>query len=128
MSIIDRLAEEKIQTAIEKGEFENLPGRGKPLVLDDDRMVPEHLRTSYRMLKNAGFVPPELEQRKAALKLCDLLGTLTQKGADKEAKKVLADLQNLELKMRIQGIDTQYLCSHLYRYINAENVPQASKS
>lgn len=39
-------------------------GAGKPLVLDDDRLVPEALRVAYRVLKNAGYVPPEVEQLK----------------------------------------------------------------
>ncbi|MDI5568641.1 DUF1992 domain-containing protein, partial [Salmonella enterica subsp. enterica serovar Kentucky] len=36
-----------------KGEFDNLPGRGEPLILDDDSHVPAELRAGYRLLKNA---------------------------------------------------------------------------
>ena len=54
------LAEHRIEEAIARGEFEALPGAGQPLALDDDPLVPEELRLAYRMLKNAGYVPPEV--------------------------------------------------------------------
>lgn len=46
---------------MERGEFDNLPGRGKPLVQEDLSGVPEELRMAYKVLKNAGCVPPEVE-------------------------------------------------------------------
>lgn len=58
MSLVDiRIAE-----ATAKGEFDNLPGAGQPLELDNDTHVPAEERAAYRLLKNSGFVPPELEQ------------------------------------------------------------------
>jgi hypothetical protein len=59
--MFDSIAEKKIAEAIERGEFKDLPGEGKPLELDDDAHVPEDLRVAYRILKNAGYVPPEAE-------------------------------------------------------------------
>jgi hypothetical protein len=59
--MLEFLAEQKIAEAIAKGDFDDLPGSGKPLELDDDAFVPEDLRLAYRILKNAGFVPPEVE-------------------------------------------------------------------
>ena len=61
MSLIDELAEQKIAAALAAGEFDDLPGKGKPLVLHDDSMVPEHLRAGYRLLRNAGYVPPQMD-------------------------------------------------------------------
>jgi hypothetical protein len=61
MWLIDEIAERHIRAAIERGELDDLPGAGKPLALDDDRLIPEHLRAGYRLLKNAGFLPPELD-------------------------------------------------------------------
>lgn len=60
MDLIERLAEQHIQAAIERGELSGLPGEGRPLPHEDLSMVPEHLRAGYRLLKNAGFLPPEL--------------------------------------------------------------------
>jgi len=64
MWLLDRIAEARIQEAVERGEFDHLPGAGKPLTLDDDTLVPEALRTAYRLLKNAGYVPPEVTLRR----------------------------------------------------------------
>ena len=61
MSLLDALAERQIHDAQARGEFENLPGRGEPLTLEDDALIPEELRAAYRLLKNAGYLPPELE-------------------------------------------------------------------
>ena len=63
MPVFDMLAERKIAEAIARGELDGLPGTGRPLDLDDDALVPEDLRMAHRILKNAGFVPPEVEQR-----------------------------------------------------------------
>ena len=60
----DALVEERIQEALRRGEFDNLPGAGRPLELDDDCLVPPEVRIAYRVLKNAGFVPPEVLERK----------------------------------------------------------------
>ena len=58
---MDKLVEERIRRAQEEGAFDNLPGEGQPLALDDDRLIPEELRMVCRILKNSGYVPPELE-------------------------------------------------------------------
>ena len=59
--MLDFLAERRIAEAQSRGELDNLPGAGRPLELDDDALVPEDLRLAYRILKNAGFVPPEID-------------------------------------------------------------------
>ena len=61
MLVLELLAERKIEEAITRGEFDDLPGAGRPLELDDDPLVPEDLRAAYRILKNAGYVPPEVQ-------------------------------------------------------------------
>jgi hypothetical protein len=55
MLLFELLAEQKISEAVSRGEFDHLPGAGKPLDLEDDPLVPEDLRVAYRILKNAGF-------------------------------------------------------------------------
>jgi hypothetical protein len=67
------IAERKIQEAIRNGELDNLPGKGKPLNLDDDSHIPEELRLAYKILKNADCLPPELELKKEIVQLRDLL-------------------------------------------------------
>ncbi len=54
MWLLDQWAERHITDAQRKGEFDNLPGQGEPLVLDDDSTVPEALRSGYRLLRMQG--------------------------------------------------------------------------
>lgn len=61
LGLLEDLAERRIREAQIQGEFDNLPGSGRPLQLDDDALIPEDLRAAYRVLKNAGYVPPEVE-------------------------------------------------------------------
>lgn len=50
-------AEEKITEAIERGEFDNLPGAGKPLNLEADRLVPQEYRLAYRIMRDNDIQP-----------------------------------------------------------------------
>jgi hypothetical protein len=60
MQALDQLVERRIAEAAARGEFDDLPGAGRPLDLDDDRLVPDELRVAYRLMKNAGYVPDEV--------------------------------------------------------------------
>jgi hypothetical protein len=62
LSTTDDLIEEHIRRAHARGEFDNLPGAGKPLDLGEDAHLPAELRMAYRVLKNAGYLPEELQQ------------------------------------------------------------------
>ena len=62
MLALEWIAERRIAEAVSQGEFDNLPGAGRPLDLDDDALVPEELRAAYRILKNAGIAPPEVKK------------------------------------------------------------------
>jgi Domain of unknown function (DUF1992) len=73
MDILAKIAEQKIREAMERGEFDNLAFHGKPLRLDDLSGVPEALRMGYRILKNAGVLPPEMQLQKEILALQDLI-------------------------------------------------------
>ncbi len=109
--LIDQIAERRIQEAMEAGKLDDLPGKGKPLQLDDDSLVPEELRMAYRILKNAGYLPPELEDRKQALDLCDLLNSTEQ--TTPQAQQAIKKIRQLELKLRIKGVDTQFIHRYL---------------
>jgi hypothetical protein len=61
--IIGLIAERKILAALEEGEFDNLPGKGKPLPPDAGAAVPAAERVGYRLLKSAGVLPPEMAVR-----------------------------------------------------------------
>ncbi len=70
------IAERRIRQAMEEGAFENLEGQGRPLVFEDDSMVPPDLRMAYKILKNAGFVPPAIDNEKEIKNALDLLEDL----------------------------------------------------
>lgn len=95
MDFMRSLAEEKIQEAIRKGEFDNLPGFGKPLPPDDIEHVPEELRMSYKLLKNSGFLPEEMQLRKELLTLSDLLAACRD---DAERTKLAKELSVKKLR------------------------------
>ncbi len=69
----EKIVEQRIKEAMEKGEFDNLPGKGRPIPLEDDSHVPEDLRLAYKVLKNADCLPPELLEKKEILQMEDML-------------------------------------------------------
>ncbi|MBU0986411.1 MAG: DUF1992 domain-containing protein [Proteobacteria bacterium] len=69
----DRIVEERILKAQKNGEFDNLPGSGKPLELKNDACVAEDLRLAFKILKNANCLPPEIEIKKQIRQTEDLL-------------------------------------------------------
>jgi hypothetical protein len=73
MICFQRIAERRILEAIREGDFDDLPGAGQPLKLEDDSNVPEDLRVAYKVLKNAGYVPKEVALRKEIARTEDLL-------------------------------------------------------
>ncbi len=56
--------EKQIRKAMEEGAFDNLPGKGKPIDLSENPFADPDLRTVHRLLRNAGFAPSFIEERK----------------------------------------------------------------
>jgi len=74
MDIIAMIAEDKIKAAIEKGELDNLPGKGKPLVFKDDYPgMSNDMKMAFRMMKNAGFIDDKTAVHKELLNVNDLI-------------------------------------------------------
>jgi hypothetical protein len=67
------IAERKISEAIEAGLFNIEAWHNRPLPTSNDCMIPDDLRLAYKMLKNAGYVPPEIETKKDIQQLEDLI-------------------------------------------------------
>ena len=76
--------EELIKEAMTKGEFDNLPGKGKPLDLSTYFGTPEHLRMGYSILRNGDFVPEEVQILKDMEALREELRTCSDEGRRKE--------------------------------------------
>jgi hypothetical protein len=100
MSFFERLAEERIREAMERGEFDDLPRAGEPLPPDSSRFVPEELRLAYKLLKDSGFLPPEMELRKEILTLKELLATVDD---DEERRKLGRRINDLVLRLNLLG-------------------------
>ena len=102
-SIFERIVEEKIQEAIRNGEFDNLPGQGKPINLDEWASLPEDLRVGYMLLKNAGFVPGEVQLLKEIDELRERLSVCINHDEEKDIRKKLEDTRlkyNLLMDLR----------------------------
>lgn len=56
-------AEEQIRRAIEEGKFDNLPGKGKPLHLEQNPFEDPEWRLANHVLKSSGFTLPWIEKR-----------------------------------------------------------------
>jgi hypothetical protein len=98
---LDALVERRIRAAIARGEFDHLPGAGRPLALDDDPLVPQELRVAYRLLKNAGVVPPELQR---IAQVNQLLGAIAR-GEPDEGERSAASrrLRALLIELELSG-------------------------
>jgi len=70
--------EERIKDAIDKGEFDDLPGKGKRLNLREELqgLSPE-IRMGYRMLKNAGYLTEETDKKRKDITVDDLVTAAT---------------------------------------------------
>ncbi|MDD2422110.1 MAG: DUF1992 domain-containing protein [Heliobacteriaceae bacterium] len=83
--IFAKIADAKIREAIEKGELKNLPGAGKPVIIEDMLFVPEEDRLAYIVLKNSGLTPDEVALKKEM----DLLRKSIAECPDGEKKELL---------------------------------------
>lgn len=64
MNRLESMAEKMLREAIEAGEFDNLPGKGKPMDLSENPFEDPDLRVVHKLLRNAGFAPAWIEERK----------------------------------------------------------------
>ena len=101
----DKIVEERIRTAQKRGQFKNLAGSGKPLVLEDDRHIAEELRLAHKILKNADCLPPEVELKKEIERTEQLLGALEDASEKYHTLKKLNFLIMKLNAMRSSSID-----------------------
>jgi hypothetical protein len=114
MSGLQDIIERKIKEAQERGEFDNLPGKGEPLKLEDYSGVPEDLRIAYKMLKNADCLPPEIELKKEIMQMEDMLaGIPDEKERYRLIKKINLKITRLNMMSRKSPLleaDQVYYC------------------
>ena len=101
LSIIQTIAERKIQQAMAEGSLADLSHwKNKPLPPDDMANVPEDLRMAYRLLKNAGYVPEEVAMQKEITRLEQVLaGCTDEKEKIRQLKRIGFLKTKLECRM-----------------------------
>ncbi len=99
MKVLFELAERAILEAQKRGDFEGLNGQGKPLPVDSDPFMPESLRMAYKMLKNAGFVPEEIQSQREIRSLIECLEQETDESVKmRQIQKVQLFLARAKLR------------------------------
>lgn len=97
MLTFDILCEQRIVDAMRQGEFDRLPGAGKPLDLAEDPLVPEEMRMTNRILKNAGYIPAEIGLRKEITELQNQLALLGDEARSKAVRRLAMLMARLSL-------------------------------
>lgn len=126
MDALARIAERKILEAIEAGELTSEKWKNKPLPLDDDRFVPEDLKMAYKILKNSGYLPPEIETRKEIKRVEDLIASTEDEHVRLKQMKKLS-LLLIKLEANRQAPSNIALQDDYYRKV-VERITLHSKS
>jgi len=98
MAGIDDIIGGWIREAERSGEVKRLPGYGKPLDLEDDKDVPPRYRMAFRILKNAGYTPPEVDMfRRAA----ELKADIESEPDERKRETLQAELSDIQSKLDV---------------------------
>jgi DnaJ homolog subfamily C member 28 len=139
MNRLESLTEKKLREAIESGEFDDLPGKGEPIDLRENPFEDPDLRTVHRLLRNAGFAPAWIEERKdidaefeaAQTKLSRawvLFGKSGELPSDKEWERSVRDFKEkaaeLNQRTRIYNLKAPATVFHR-RHIDADRIIEA---
>lgn len=90
---LDKIVEEMIKKAQERGEFEDLPGKGKPIDLTEYFEMPEDVRVAQSMLKNAGMTSREVDLLKEIARLRQILARIVDEKKKAEIQKQIQEKQ-----------------------------------
>jgi hypothetical protein len=83
----DRIVEALVKEAMERGEFDNLPGKGKPIDLTEYFETPEEVRMVYSLLKNADMTSREVDLLKEIAELKQILAAVLDEKKKQEIEK-----------------------------------------
>ena len=85
--------EQIIREAMDKGEFDDLKGKGKPLDLDAYFSAPEDLRMGHALLRSNEYLPEEVEMLREIADLKERLAASTDEAERGVLTKKLNDRQ-----------------------------------
>lgn len=108
MPTIDEQIAQSLRESLRNGELKSAESWGRPLDLADGyAQTPEELRMAYKALKDAGFVPPEVETMKVIAALREQLTAAPDAAGGDALRQRISDLQQhlaLRLeKLRVSG-------------------------
>jgi hypothetical protein len=88
-----RIVENRIREAMQEGVFDDLPGRGQPLNLEEYFSAPEDMRMAYWILKNANCVPAEVQLMNDVSRLKHAVAQARDATTRQSLQRTLLDLQ-----------------------------------
>lgn len=95
-----KVIEKRIKEAQKRGDFDDLPGHGKPLEIEEDSHIPEDLRLAHKILKNANCLPPELELKKEIRQMEDMLESIPD---EKEKYRQIKKINYKIMRLNVMG-------------------------
>jgi hypothetical protein len=98
----ERIVEAMIKQAMERGEFDNLPGRGKPIDLTEYFETPEEVRLANSVLKGAGMTSREVDLLKEIAELRQVLSAVVEEKKKTEIQKQIQQKQ-VEFSLLMEG-------------------------
>ena len=98
MAGIDDIIGGWVKAAEKSGEVKKLPGYGKPLNLDEDRHVPPKYRMAFRVLKNAGYTPPEVEMIQ---RVAQLRAEIEREPSEPKRESLQIELREIQQKLDV---------------------------
>lgn len=94
----DKAVEAIIKEAMERGEFDHLPGKGRPIDLSAYFDTPEEVRIAYSLLKNAGMTPREVDLLQEIAELKQILAAVLD---DKKKQEVQKQIQQKQVEFSL---------------------------
>jgi len=89
----EKIVEALIKEAQERGEFDNLPGKGKPIDLTSYFETPEEVRLAQSVLKNAGMTSPEVQILREIAELRQVQEAVVDEAKKQEIRKRIEQKQ-----------------------------------
>lgn len=89
----ERIVEALIIEAMERGEFDNLPGKGKPIDLSEYFETPEEVRMANSVLKSAGMTSREVDLLREIAELKQVLAAVLDEKKKQEIQRQIQQKQ-----------------------------------
>ena len=104
MATLDDHIAQSLRESQRSGELQSAPSWGKPLDLNDGfEQTPDELRMAFKALKDAGFVPPEVETMKQIAALREVLAAEPDADKAEAMRRRVSELQQ-HLALRLERL------------------------